>query len=111
VAEEVDFYLGCDLVDPCRAIVLALVGELELLALVLPECVATGHVRELHDATYATPAHPYFVVCRDVHVSQIVDEPDLVESYVFVLLLDLDRLDEVKVGFRPLGDFLSGLEL
>jgi hypothetical protein len=40
-----------------------------------------------------------------------VDEPDLVESDVLVLLLDLDRLGQVEGDFRLLGDLLRRLEL
>ena len=83
---------GCDLVVPSSAIVLALVRELELLLLILVEGVATGHVRELHDPANATPAHPHLGLLSQVHMSQIVDELNLVKSYVFVLLLDFDRL-------------------
>jgi len=59
---------------------------------VLIKRVATGHVGELHDAPNATPAHPHLVLHSGVHMSQILDELDLVKSYVSVLLLDLDRL-------------------
>jgi len=111
VAEEVNFCFGCDLVDPSCAVVFALVGELELLALVLLDGVATGHVRELHDTTDAPPTHPHFVLRNVIHVSQVVDELDLLESYVFVLLLDFDWLSQVKVDFCLLGDFLRRLEL
>ena len=44
-------------------------------------------------------------------MSQVVDELDLIESYVFVLLLDFDRLGQVKVDLLLLGDFLRRLEL
>ena len=60
--------------------------------MVLIKRVATGHVGELHDAPYATPTHPHLVLHSGVHMSQILDELDLVKSYVSVLLLDLDRL-------------------
>ena len=111
MAEEVNFCFGCDLVDPSCAVVFALVGELELLALVLLDGVATGHVGELHDTTDAPPTHPHFVLRNVIHVSQVVDELDLLESYVFVLLLDFDWLSQVKVDFCLLGDFLRRLEL
>jgi hypothetical protein len=111
VAEEVNLNFGCDLVDPSCAVVFALVGELELLALVLLDGVAAGHVRELHDTTDAPPTHPHFVLRDVIHVSQVVDELDLLESYVFVLLLDFDWLSQVKVDFCLLGNFLRRLEL
>ena len=111
MAEEVNLNFGCDLVDPSCAVVFALVGELELLALVLLDGVAAGHVRELHDTTDAPPTHPHFVLRDVIHVSQVVDELDLLESYVFVLLLDFDWLSQVKVDFCLLGNFLRRLEL
>ena len=42
---------------------------------------------------------------------QIVDELHLVKSYVFVLLLDFDRLGQVEGNFRLPGNLLRWLEL
>ena len=46
-----------------------------------------------------------------MHVAQVVDELDLVVSYILVLLLDFDRLCQVKFDFRLLGGFLVRLKL
>ena len=111
MAEEVHLDFGRDLVQPSAAIELALVSEREGLALVLVQSVAAGHVGELHDPANATPAHPHLGLLSEVHVSQIVDELNLVESYVFVLLFDLDWLGQIEVNFRLLRRLLSWLEL